>query len=142
MGEQIARFRSSDRYDDSSFVNKKHGTTFEILSNVNPHLFHDVIQIVRQYLYSGDTVDIHDDYNGCKCYLSTDGLAGFAIEPDGNLVSVFSLKNGFTSACGKYMIEQGARKLDYYQTGLIDFPLSTSILLGLKWLPFLISIVK
>ena len=61
MGEQIARFRSSDRYDDSSFVNKKVGTTFKILSDVNPRLFHDVIQIVRQYLYSGDTVDVHDD---------------------------------------------------------------------------------
>ena len=122
LGEQIARFRSSDRYDDSSFVNKKHGTTFEILSNVNPHLFHDVIQIVRQYLYSGDTVDIHDDYSEAKCYLSSDGLAGFAIEPDGNLVSVFSLKKGFTPACGKYMVEQGARKLDCYSSRLIDLP--------------------
>lgn len=120
----------------------KKNIEYNIAEGINPHLFHDVFKIVRQYLRSGDAVDLHDDYNGCKCYLSTDGLAGFAIEPDGNLVSVFSLKNGFTSACGKYMIEQGARKLDYYQTGLIDFPLSTSILLGLKWLPFLISIVK
>lgn len=87
MGEQIARFRSSDRYDDSSFVNKKVGTTFKILSNVNPRLFHDVIQIVRQYLYSGDTVDSHDDYSKAKCYLSSDGLSGFAIEPVGNLIS-------------------------------------------------------
>lgn len=122
LGKQIASFRSSDRYDDSSFVNKKHGTTFEILSDVNPRLFHDVIQIVRQYLYSGDTVDVHDDYSEAKCYLSTDGLAGFAIEPDGNLVSVFSLKKGFTPACGKYMVEQGARKLDCYQSRLIDLP--------------------
>ena len=50
-------------------------------------MFHDVIQIVRQYLYSGDTVDIHDDYSVTKCYLSSDGLPGFAIEPVGNLIS-------------------------------------------------------
>ena len=65
----------------------KKNIEYSIVEGVNPCLFHDVIQIVRQYLYSGDTVDIHDDYSVTKCYLSSDGLPGFAIEPVGNLIS-------------------------------------------------------
>ena len=33
-----------------------------------------------------------------KCYLSEDGLSGFAVEPDGNLISVFSLRTGSLKA--------------------------------------------
>lgn len=51
---------------------------------------------------NGELVDLHDDYSNCKCFISDDGLCGFAIEEDGNLVSVFSLnpstKRGFLYA--------------------------------------------
>lgn len=54
-------------------------------------LFHDIFEAVRIYLPNGELVDLHDDYSNCKCFVTSDGLCGFAIEPDGNLVSVFSL---------------------------------------------------
>ncbi|MCR4821169.1 MAG: hypothetical protein K5838_08620 [Elusimicrobiales bacterium] len=45
-------------------------------------------------------------------------MAGFAIEPDGNLVSVFSLnptdKKGFLHAIKSFIKEQGANKLDCF----------------------------
>lgn len=105
---------------------------YDIVADINPQLFHDVFQVVRQYLRSGDAVDLHDNYDNCKCYLSTDGLAGFAIEPDGNLVSVFSLGNGFLSTCGKYMIEQGAKKLDCFESKFQDLPSYYEHCLGFK----------
>ncbi len=111
--------------DSSSIQLLKHSKTggeFHILPNVNPKLFHDIFQIVKQYLRSGDAVDLHDDYSDCRCFLSKDGLSGFAIEPDGNLVSVFSLKSGFLSACGAYMVKMGAVKLDCFDSKLQSLP--------------------
>ena len=111
--------------DSSSIQLLKHpktGSEFHILPNVNPKLFHDVFQIVKQYLRSGDAVDLHDDYSDCRCFLSKDGLSGFAIEPDGNLVSVFSLRSGFLSAWGAYMVKMGAVKLDCFDSKLQSLP--------------------
>ena len=58
---------------------------------VNGTLFHDIFEANRRYLRNGELVDIHDNYDGYKCFVTDDGLCGFAIAPDGNLVSVFSL---------------------------------------------------
>lgn len=122
LGVEIARFRSSNRNVVRVLKHPTKDIEYNIAEGVNPRLFHDVFQIVRQYLRSGDAVDLHDDYSECKCYLSTDGLAGFAIEPDGNLVSVFSLGKGFLSSCGQYIVEQGARKLDCFASKMQDLP--------------------
>ena len=65
------------------------------IRRVNGSLFHDIFEINRNYLENGELVDLHDDYSTCKCYLSDDGLCGFAIDPDGKLVSVFSLNSSF-----------------------------------------------
>lgn len=88
---------------------------------MNGTLFHDVFQTVRQYLPNGELVDLHDNYDNCKCFLSEDGLQGFAIEEDGNLISVFSLnsaelqeKKGFLYAIKDFIREQGATHLDAY----------------------------
>lgn len=132
LGGEIARFRSSDGNVVRALSHPTKDIKYDIVADINPQLFHDVFQVVRQYLRSGDAVDLHDNYDNCKCYLSTDGLAGFAIEPDGNLVSVFSLGNGFLSTCGKYMIEQGAKKLDCFESKFQDLPSYYEHCLGFK----------
>lgn len=59
---------------------------------------------------------MHEDYSDCKCFLTEDGTAGFAVEPDGNLVSVFNLgtTKGFLSAVKDMVREAGATHLDAY----------------------------
>ena len=87
-------------------------------ARVNGTLFHDVFEVTRTYLQNGELVDLHDDYENAKCFLSEDGLCGFAIEDDGNLVSVFSLnpsdRGGFLYSIKDFIREQGATHLDAY----------------------------
>ena len=93
------------------------GNQFKI-AQVNPAIFHDIFQICRNYLPNGELVDLHDNYADCKCFISEDGLCGFAIEPDGNLISVFSLnprdKKGFLYAIKDLIRQEGATHLDCY----------------------------
>ena len=93
------------------------GSTFKV-AQVNPAIFHDVFQICRNYLPNGELVDLHDSYADCKCFISEDGLCGFAIEPNGNLISVFSLnpsdKRGFLYAIKDLIRQEGATHLDCY----------------------------
>lgn len=114
---------SSSNAGNRKWINLKaenKGTSFEI-TQVNGQLFHDIFEINRQYLQNGELVDLHDNYDNCKCYVTKDGLQGFAIEEDGNLVSVFSLnsaklkeKSGFLYAIKDFIKEQGATHLDAY----------------------------
>lgn len=92
------------------------GNQFAIYKEVDPQLFHDIFEVARYYTPKGELVDLHDDYSNCKCYLSEDGTCGFAIEPDGNLVSVFSLgtTRGFLWAIQQFAIEEGATHLDAF----------------------------
>lgn len=99
---------------------RKHGNSFEI-TLVSGKLFHDIFEINRKYLPNGELVDLHDDYSNCKCFLSSNGMQGFAIEPDGNIVSVFSLnptniatERGFLYAVSDFIKEQGGTHLDAY----------------------------
>ncbi|MCR4821237.1 MAG: hypothetical protein K5838_08965 [Elusimicrobiales bacterium] len=104
---------------DLKYTNKQRNieTSFAV-GSVNPKLFHDIFEINRKYLPNGNLVDLHDDYSNCKCFITSDGLAGFAIEPDGNLVSVFSLnptdKKGFLYAIRDFIKKHGANKLDCF----------------------------
>jgi len=79
-------------------------------------VFHDIFEVVRDYLPNGELVDLHDNYDDCICYISEDGLQGFAIEKGGNLVSVFNLsdKRGFLDTIRDYVLQQGATHLDAY----------------------------
>lgn len=64
-----------------------------------------------------ELVDLHEDYSNAKCFLSSDGLQGFAIEDNGNLISVFNAdtsKRGFVGAIGEFAKLQGATHLDCY----------------------------
>ena len=93
--------------------------TFNV-GRVEGKLFHDIFEMVRIYLPNGELVDLHDDYSNAKCFVTEDGLCGFAIEPDGNLVSVFSLSpstnKGFLYAVKDMVKEEGATHLDTYMS--------------------------
>lgn len=119
------RSQCSCRWNDRRTDLKAKENTFSIIE-VQASIFHDIFEINRSYLRYGELVDLHDDYNGCKCFLTSDGLAGFAIEPDGNLVSVFSqygrLKQGFLHAIKDFIIEQGATHCDCYDSKLQPLP--------------------
>lgn len=121
LGRQLDTARNGGRYNlrTSLTYTKKNGkvSTFNI-GDVDPQLFHDIFEIVRTYLKNGELVDLHDDYSDAKCFITSDGLAGFAIEPDGNLVSVFYLNpkenGGFLYAIKDMVREEGATHLDAY----------------------------
>lgn len=93
--------------------------TFNV-GRVDGKLFHDIFEMVRIYFPNGELVDLHDDYSNAKCFVTEDGLCGFAIEPDGNLVSVFSLSpstnKGFLYAIKDMVKEEGATHLDAYMS--------------------------
>lgn len=124
LGRQLDTARNGGWYSHRSSLaytneRKKLNSKFDI-GDVNPKLFHDIFEIVRTYLHNGELVDLHDDYSDAKCFITSDGLAGFAIEPDGNLVSVFSLNpeenGGFLYAIKDMVREEGATHLDAYNS--------------------------
>lgn len=124
LGRQLDTARNGGWYSHRSSLaytneRKKLNSKFDI-GDVNPKLFHDIFEIVRIYLHNGELVDLHDDYSDAKCFITSDGLAGFAIEPDGNLVSVFSLNpeenGGFLYAIKDMVREEGATHLGAYDS--------------------------
>lgn len=90
------------------------------IGKVDGNLFHDIFEVTKTYLYNGELVDLHDDYSDCNCYITSDGLCGFAIEPNGNLVSVFSLSprtnKGFLYAIRDFIKQEGATHLEAYES--------------------------
>ena len=125
IGGVLERLLDSQR-DDSRFSvrttltheNKNGKTGSFTLGEVSPKLFHDIFEVTRVYLRNGELVDLHNDYSNCKCFVTSDGLCGFAIESDGNLVSVFSLSpstnKGFLYAIKDFVRQEGATHLDAY----------------------------
>ena len=115
--ERVLRRELGDFYSRNTNTPRLLNNTgdFKITTNVDGSLFHDVFEIVRTYLKNGELVDLHDNYNNVDCYLSDDGLSGFAIEKNGNLVSVFNLsqKKGFLRAISNE-IKSKAKMLDCY----------------------------
>jgi len=96
------------------------GVHYNIIGEIPAQLFHDFFEVVRYYTENGELVDLHDDYSNCKCFLSDDGTCGFAIEPDGSLISVFNLglNRGFLSAIKDIVITQGATHLDAFDSNV------------------------
>lgn len=125
IGGILQRFLESKRYGGWNGVqfnlkhtNKDNSEGVFNIGKVSGSIFHDIFELVRTYLPNGELVDLHDDYSECKCYITSDGLCGFAIEPDGNLVSVFSLSpssnKGFLYAIKDLVLQEGATHLDAY----------------------------
>lgn len=117
--------RSGIRDSVRSLNNPKLGADVKIYENVSAQTFHDIFEIVHKYLQYGDAVDVHNvnDYTGTKNFLTSDGLGGFAITKNGDLISVFNLgEGGFLDTIKNYVKEQGAKTLDCYDS--IAQPLS------------------
>lgn len=132
LGRQLGSIDSFIHGSSRTVSNPKHGTSFNIHSEVSPKLFHDIFEIVRYYTKNAELVDLHDDYSEAKCYLTEDGTAGFAVEPNGNLVSVFNLgtSKGFLSAIKDLVREAGATHLDAYASNKQNLELMYEKTLG------------
>ena len=132
LGRQLGSIDSFIHGSSRTVDNQKHGTSFKVHSKVNPQLFHDIFEVVRYYTKNAELVDLHDNYSNCKCFLTEDGTAGFAIEPDGNLVSVFNLgtTKGFLSAVKDMVREEGATHLDAYASSKQNLQLMYEKTLG------------
>ena len=101
------------------------GNTFHLHQQVDGALFHDVFEIAKSYLKNGELVDLHGiqttedgiGYDDCDNYLSDDGLSGFSITPDGDLISVFNAsgKKGFLNAIAS-IVKERAKTLDCYNS--------------------------
>ena len=99
------------------------GNEFQIYKNVDADVFHNVFEIARNYLKFGELVDLHEvnttedgiGYKDCFNYLSKDGLSGFSITKDGDLISVFNAsgKAGFLRAISP-IVKEKAKTLDCY----------------------------
>ena len=102
---------------------EKNGTEFDIYKGVDGQLFHDVFEVARGYTKNGELVDLHDavDYSKNTNYISADGLSGFSITPDGDLISVFNAgnKKGFLYSISD-IVKQDAKTLDCYDSNIQD----------------------
>ena len=107
-----------------TLLNPKTNKNVNIVEGVDGSLFHDVFEISRKYLRNGELVDLHGietteehgiGYNECYNYLSEDGLSGFSITPDGDLISVFNLntERGFLKTIAP-LVKENAKTLDCY----------------------------
>ena len=132
LKRQLGSINSFIHGSSRTVSNQKHGTSFNIHSEVSPKLFHDIFEIVRYYTKNAELVDLHDDYSKAKCYLTEDGTAGFAVEPNGNLVSVFNLgtSKGFLGAIKDLVREAGATHLDAYASNKQNLELMYEKTLG------------
>ena len=117
------------------------GNTFRLHQQVNGALFHDVFEIAKGYLKNGELVDLHDiqttedgiGYDDCYNYLSDDGLSGFSITPDGDLISVFNAsgRGGFLNAIAP-LVRESAKTLDCYNSSVQPLMGIYSKVLGFK----------
>lgn len=107
---------------------------YKVYTNIDGKLFHDVFEIARKYIENGELVDIHDNYDDATCYLSDDGLSGFAITRDGDLVSVYNLnkqKGGWLRSIAPY-VKQNSKTLDCYASSNQNLQLIYSKVFGFK----------
>ena len=90
------------------------------VSQIDPSLFHDIFSITKKYLKHNELVDLHsvEDYKNCECFLSEDGLSGFAITKDGDLISVFNsdlTKRGWLYSIAPF-VKENAKTLDCFNS--------------------------
>lgn len=133
--KQIKSASGSNRNVSTSIVNKKTGKNISIYENVDYNLFHDVFEIAQKYLFSGDAVDVHEaaEYKNCKNYLTSNGLGGFSITADGDLISVYNLgEKGFLKSISNFVKENGAKTLDCFNSTKQCLPDIYSYTLGFK----------
>lgn len=63
--------------------------------NAPPETFRQaVINVTELGSIYADNIEVRSSYEGCDCWLSEDGLCGFAVTEEGELINVFSVANG------------------------------------------------
>lgn len=98
LSEEIKRRGYSDSNNDGVLKLESKGNNFNLYKNVDAETFHDMFEIARTYTDNGELVDLHPintnedslGYNEMNNYLSDDGMQGFSITKDGDVVSVFN----------------------------------------------------
>ena len=94
--------------------------TSQMVVPVNGSDFKSAISAEKIRNKRGWMVDVHDDYSGMKCFLTSDGKSGIAVTKDGDIISVFSSVAG-DKRLEKLIpvaIENGGIKCDCYGGGL------------------------
>ena len=115
---------NNGRSNDSRLLNfSAKGNQFNIYEDVDASLFRDVFEMARKHLQYGELVDLHKiettedgiGYDDCCNYLSEDGLSGFSITPDGDLISVFNASGraGFLRAISPF-VKENVKTLDCF----------------------------
>lgn len=106
LSEEIKRRGYSDSNNDGLLKLESKGNQFNLHKNVDGETFHDIFEIARAHTDNGELVDLHPiktnedstGYEEMNNYLSEDGMQGFSITKDGDVVSVFNAdpsKKGF-----------------------------------------------
>ena len=115
---QLLSARARGGYAQRTLIDPQQNIPVQILEDVDGQLFHDIFEIVRNYLKNGELVDLHENYDNATCYLAADGLSGFAVEDNGNLVSAFNLNPNvsFLKTIKDYVTKCGATHLDGYNS--------------------------
>jgi hypothetical protein len=85
--------------------------------------FADTLQQSKNSSPYGAAVFVYPttDYQKMKLFLSESGKSGFAVKPDGDIVSVFSMEKGSGRSVMEAAIAAGGKKLDAFDTILPEF---------------------
>jgi hypothetical protein len=85
--------------------------------------FADTLQQSKNASVNGAAVYVYpaEDYQGMKLFIAESGKSGFAIKPDGDIVSVFSMEKGSGRSVMEAAIASGGKKLDAFDTILPEF---------------------
>jgi len=85
--------------------------------------FADTLQQSKESSPHGASVYVYpaEDYQGMNLFLSDSGKSGFAVKPDGDIVSVFSMEKGSGRSVMEAAIAAGGKKLDAFDTILPEF---------------------
>jgi hypothetical protein len=85
--------------------------------------FADTLQKSKNESPYGAAVYVYptEDYQGMKLFMSESGKSGFAVKPDGDIVSVFSMDKGSGRSIMEAAIAAGGKKLDAFDTVLPKF---------------------
>jgi hypothetical protein len=98
-------------------------TFHQLDSKKGTERFHDAITAAKDKLKFGASVHAYDagEYANTKMYVTPDDKAGFALKPDGDIVSAFSSKSKVQRAGDSILalaVQQGGKKLDAFDTVL------------------------
>lgn len=106
-------------FDRRILLKSNKGIEFNMFDNIDANTFHDIFEVSKAYTKNGELVDLHniEHYRNTKNYLSDDGMSGFAITENGDLISVFNThgdnKKGFLSAISD-IVKEKVKSLDCY----------------------------